>query len=145
MTEQIDSQFDTVNTLHTNLIDRRSSYAEDRTKVLTQLFREMVAVHTADILRLAAMSSHPSTYSDPSNSFVSAVHRTVVSMRSMFAETDERILPSLICGEERVVKTYDEAIEVCAAGALRTELNAQRARLHNKIEKLRRIQLRRAN
>jgi uncharacterized protein (TIGR02284 family) len=100
-----------VDTLHTTLIDSRNGYeealADAEGKGLTPLFREMIARHDADIPRIAAILRQEGEQPDSSGSFMSTVHRTVISIRSMITRLDESILPSLISGEERVLRRME--------------------------------------
>jgi uncharacterized protein (TIGR02284 family) len=101
--------------LHTALVDSRNGYEEAledaEGKGLTPLFREMIALRTehADALEqhLRAMGQPV----DAKGSFMSSVHRAVISIRSVITGLDESVLPGLIDGEERIVGYYDEAIE----------------------------------
>ena len=47
---------------------------------------------------------------DESGSFLSVVHKTVISVRSAVAGLDRSSLPSFIDGEERIVSAYDRAL-----------------------------------
>jgi uncharacterized protein (TIGR02284 family) len=132
------SHTDTLTSLHTALIDSRNGYEEAlkdaEGKGLTPLFRDMIALRTqhADELKhhLIGMGAEV----DDEGSFMSAVHRTVISLRSVFTELDEGILPGLIDGEERIVGYYDEAIESVLPGSRENAaLVAQRSVLKAKI------------
>jgi uncharacterized protein (TIGR02284 family) len=132
------SHTDTLTSLHTALIDSRNGYEEAlkdaEGKGLTPLFREMIALRRqhADELKhhLIGMGAEV----DDEGSFMSAVHRTVISLRSVFTELDEGILPGLIDGEERIVGYYDEAIESVLPGSRENAaLVAQRTVLKAKI------------
>ena len=69
---------------------------------------------------------------------MSTIHRTVISIRSLFSELDENILPGLIDGEERVVSYYDEALTDCPASESET-LTRQRSALQIKIDEMKSI------
>jgi len=63
------------------------------------------------------------------------VHRAIFSVRSLFDELDEDVLPGLIDGEQRNVSLYDEALKQPGLSAeLAALLTTQRARLVEKIE-----------
>lgn len=111
MSEQIDH----LKSLHTVLIDSRNGYEEAiedaGAKGLVALFREMQArrEHNAREIKnhLVAMGEKV----DENGSFLTTVHRAVISIRSLFGDLDENILAGLIDGEKRILSYYDEAIE----------------------------------
>ena len=67
--------------------------------------------------------------------FLSTIHRTVISIRSLFGGLDESILPGLIDGEERVLGYYDEALTDCPPSET-AMLSAQRSALNAKINEM---------
>ena len=72
---------------------------------------------------------------DDDGSFMSTVHRTVISVRSVLTGLDESILPGLIDGEERILENYDDALEVAPQGSPEHQtLRTQRAALERKID-----------
>ena len=83
--------------LHTALIDSRNGYqkaledAEGRG--LTPLFRDMVARRGEDARELETLLRSAGEEPDTDGSFMSTVHRTIMSVRSLFGGIDESILP----------------------------------------------------
>ena len=125
--------------LHTTVIDARNGYEEAlkdaEGKGLAPLFRDMMALHQSHADALAAdLTRHGERVSD-SGSFLSIIHRTVISVRSLFGGLDKSILPGLIDGEERVLSYYDEAISDCPP-AEQAELTRQRQALQAKINEM---------
>ena len=117
MTDHID----TLTSLHTALVDSRNGYEEAlkdaEGKGLTPLFRDMIALRSRDAAELSRLLTALGAQVDNEGSFMSAVHRTVISIRSVFSELDESILPGLIDGEERILGYYDEAIGTVLPGS----------------------------
>jgi uncharacterized protein (TIGR02284 family) len=137
---------DRLASLHTTLIDSRNGYDEAlddaEGKGLTPLFKEMIALRDKDIPEIAALLAAEGVEPDSSGSLMSTVHRAVISIRSLFSDLDETILPGLIDGEERVLKSYDEAIAAAGSGqAGLATLKRQRDRLAAKIAEMRRMRL----
>ena len=74
---------------------------------------------------------------DDDGSFMSTVHRTIISFQSMLTDLDETVLPGFIDGEKRIVGYYDEAIST-APEPDREVLLRQRADLSDRIEEMER-------
>ena len=125
--------------LHTTIVDARNGYEEAlkeaEGKGLTPLFREMIALHDSHADALAADLTRHGEKVDDKGSFLSTIHRTVISIRSLFGGLDESILRGLIDGEERVVGYYDEALTDCPPAETAT-LAKQRAALQAKITQM---------
>lgn len=130
---------DHMKSLHTTVVDARNGYEEALKdadgKGLTPLFRDMIALHQSHADALAADLTKHGEQVDDKGSFLSTVHRTVISVRSLFGGLDESILPGLIDGEERVVSYYDEALTDCPPEETAT-LSKQRAALQAKIDQM---------
>lgn len=143
MTERSD-QVDALTSLHTALVDSRNGYQEAlddaEGKGLSGLFRDMIDMRERDAAELAALLASMGHTPDRDGSFMSTVHRTVIKVRSLFTELDERILPGLIDGEERILGYYDEACEAAAGNPYRAALDEQRQRLRRTIEQMRMLQ-----
>ena len=116
MTELVDR----LKSLHATLIDSRNGYdealADAEGKGLTTLFQEMRAIHGKDADDIGRMLLRHGETPDSQGSFMSVVNRTIISVRSLFSDLDEKILPGLIDGEERVIAYYDEAIQSVPSG-----------------------------
>lgn len=125
--------------LHTTIVDARNGYEEAlkdaEGKGLTPLFRDMIALHQSHAEALAADLARHGEKVDDKGSFLSTIHRTVISIRSLFGGLDESILPGLIDGEARVVSYYDEALTDCPPTETAT-LAKQRAELQAKIDQM---------
>jgi uncharacterized protein (TIGR02284 family) len=105
---------DTLKTLHTALIDSRNGYQEAlddaEGKGLTPLFEKMIALRDTDAAELAQHLTQLGEPVDNEGSFMSTVHRTVISIRAVLTGLNHSILPALIDGEERIIGYYDDAI-----------------------------------
>ena len=125
--------------LHTVVIDARNGYEEAlkdaEGRGLTPLFRDMMGLHQSHAEALAADLVRHGHTPDEKGSFLSAIHRTVISIRSLFGGLDESILPGLIDGEERVLSYYDEALSDCPPSET-ASLATQRAELQDKIDRM---------
>jgi len=110
MTDHVDS----LKSLHTALVDSRNGYEEAledaEGKGLTPLFRDMIALRNKHAAEIAEHLRALGEKVDNEGSFMSTVHRTVISIRSVLTGLDDSILPGLIDGEERIIGYYDEAI-----------------------------------
>jgi uncharacterized protein (TIGR02284 family) len=125
-------------TLHTNEIDARNGYEEAledaEGKGMTPLFRDMIALHQANAEELGGILIGAGEEADDSGSFMSMVHRTIMSVRSLFDGLDGSVLPGLIDGEKRNLSKYDDALKaVSGSPAIATTLTAQRAKISEKI------------
>ena len=134
MTDHID----TLTSLHTALVDSRNGYEEAlkdaEGKGLTPLFRDMIALRSRDAAELSRLLTALGAQADNEGSFMSTVHRTVISIRSVFSELDESILPGLIDGEERILGYYDEAFGTVLPGSEENAaLMAQRTSLKTTV------------
>ncbi len=142
MTDHIDD----LKSLHTALIDSRNGYDEAlkdaEGKGLTPLFQEMIALRTQHAEALKVHLIQLGAEANEEGSFMSTVHRAVISLRSVFTDLDEQILPGLIDGEERIIGYYDEAIETVQPGSRESAtLVAQRSELKSKIAEMSRRKL----
>jgi uncharacterized protein (TIGR02284 family) len=130
---------DHMKSLHTTVVDARNGYEEALKdaggKGLTALFQDMITLHQSHADALAADLTKHGEKVDDTGSFLSTIHRTVISIRSLFGGLDESILPGLIDGEERVVGYYDEALTDCPPSETAT-LAKQRAELQAKIAEM---------
>lgn len=127
--------------LTTALIDSRNGYYEAledaEGRGLTKLFKEMIAMRTEAIVELEPFVIAAGGQVNEDGSFMSTVHRTVISIRSMLTELDEKILPSLISGEERILAYYDDALKVSATDYPEfAAIQRQRAALVSKISEM---------
>lgn len=129
---------DNLKSLHTSEIDARNGYEEALEDAegqgLTSLFRDMITLHHGNAEELGGILINAGEHADDSGSFMSVVHRTIMSVRSLFNGLDGSVLPGLIDGEKRNVGKYDEALKAAAATtAVTATLQAQRAKIQEKI------------
>jgi uncharacterized protein (TIGR02284 family) len=139
MSEHIEA----LKSLHTALIDSRNGYEEAledaEGKGLTPLFRDMIALRNRDADEIAGHLTALGQSVDEKGSFMSTVHRTVISVRSVITGLDESILPALIDGEERILEFYDEALAAASPrSAEHGMLIKQREALARKIGEMQR-------
>lgn len=129
MAEHIDN----LKSLHTILIDSKNGYeealADAEGRGMTQLFRDMIALRIEDSDELASVLTTLGEVADQQGSFMTTVNRAIISIRSLFGDLDESILPGLIDGEKRIVAYYDEALETAGSSVDREILTRQRQNL----------------
>jgi uncharacterized protein (TIGR02284 family) len=132
---------DALSALHTALVDSRSGYEEalkDAGKTgLVTLFEEMVALRQQTSVELEPLLVRAGATPDQDGSYMSTVHRTIISFQSMLTDLDETVLPGFIDGEKRILGYYDDAISK-APEADRGVLLRQRAELSDRIEEMER-------
>lgn len=129
---------DHLKSLHTGAIDARNGYDEALRDAeghgLTALFRRMITLHETNARELAAVLSRVGEAPSNGGSFMSTIHRTIMSIRAMFNGLGESVLPGLIDGETRNVGHYDDALALPGIDPeLRNQLTAQRDRLRIEI------------
>ena len=128
--------------LHTSVIDARSGYEEGlkdaHGKGLTPLFSELITIHEQDASAIALQLKRLGAPVDDSGSFMGTFDRVVMKVTSLFTELDEKVIPSLIDGEQRVLVHYDEAIKASSkTDPEYSILIDQRDALRDRIAKLR--------
>lgn len=132
---------DALSALHTTLVDSRNGYEEalkDAGKSgLVTLFEEMIAMRQQDSVELEPLLLAAGATPDDNGSFMSTVHRTIISFQSMLTDLDESVLPGFIDGERRILGYYDDAISK-AGDPDREVLQRQRAALAERIEEMER-------
>jgi uncharacterized protein (TIGR02284 family) len=110
---------DHLKSLHTSAIDARNGYREALQeadgKGMTPLFRDMIALHERNAGELARELTKANEIADEKGSFMTAIHETIMDVRSMFNGLDESVLPGLIDGEKRNVSKYDDALREARA------------------------------
>ncbi|MDO9564070.1 MAG: DUF2383 domain-containing protein [Bradyrhizobium sp.] len=129
---------DQLKTLHTSAIDARNGYQEAlkdaEGKGMSPLFREMIELHDGHARELARELTKANEMPDESGSFMSAVNKTIMDIRSLFNGLDESVLPGLIDGEKRNIKKYDDSFEIATnLPDIARMLSAQRDRIAHKI------------
>lgn len=132
---------DQLKSLHTSAVDARNGYQEAledaEGKVMTPLFRDMIALHEGNAGELARELTKANEVPDDKGSFMSVVHKTIMDVRSLFNGLDESVLPGLIDGEKRNVSKYDDALKDAKPTAdLAALLNVQRGKIAQKIAQM---------
>jgi uncharacterized protein (TIGR02284 family) len=133
---------DTAQSLHTMLIDSRNGYQTALEKTddagMTAFLAGMVGLRNRHSEELAAKLAREGEEVSDDGSFMTLVHETVMNVRSLFSGLDESALPGILDGEERVLKTYDEALAEATSGtSLHRTLSAQREAVASVIEEIR--------
>jgi uncharacterized protein (TIGR02284 family) len=128
--------------LHTSVIDARSGYEEGlkdaHGKGLTPLFSELITIHEQDASAIALQLKRLGAPVDDNGSFMGTFDRVLMKVTSLFTELDEKVIPSLIDGEQRVLVHYDEAIKASSkTDPEYSILIDQRDALRDRIAKLR--------
>jgi uncharacterized protein (TIGR02284 family) len=128
--------------LHTRAIDARNGYDEAledaEGKGLTPLFREMIALHAGHAAELEAALNRHGEKADHDGSFMSSVHRTIMSVRGLFGGLDDSVLPGLIDGEERNASGYADALGLPEVpDSERAMLQTQKSRIDAALARMR--------
>jgi uncharacterized protein (TIGR02284 family) len=136
--DNVDNDFmDHLKTLHTSEIDARNGYEEALEDAgamgMTSLFRDMIALHDANADELGGILRNAGETANDEGSFMSAVHRAIMNVRSLFNGLDSSVLPGLIDGEKRNVEKYDQARKAGNDSSMDFLLTAQRDKIQQKI------------
>ncbi len=98
---------------------------------------ELIAVHLAARQDIDALLRQRGAAVDPDGSFMGAVHKTVVTLRSVVDDPDSDWIPGILDGEKRNLRKYDAAItEATTESALQASLQRHRGTLHQWIDTL---------
>ena len=132
---------DHLKSLHTGAVDARHGYEEALNDAdgrgMTPLFRDMIALHERNATELAAQLRAAGEQANDDGSFMSTVHRTIMSVRGLFGGLGESVVPGLIDGEKRNVSSYDDALKINGLPAdTRLLLTQQRERLQAAIDSM---------
>jgi uncharacterized protein (TIGR02284 family) len=115
--------------LHTHAIDARDGYRraleDSPSPDIAALLTKMGDLHDAHAGELAEALVARGEKADEDGSFMGLVHRTIMDIRSLFGALDSSILPGLIDGEERNLKSYDKALETTLADAAAVAIMAR--------------------
>ncbi len=131
----------TLMSLHTAAIDASNGYEEAlkdaEGRGMTPLFHEMITLHQKHSDELAALLRSQGEVSSDDGSFMTTVHRTIMSIRGLFGGLGESVLPGLIDGEKRNVSHYDEACNTHdISPTIRTLLEQQKSELKAAISRM---------
>ncbi len=127
--------------LHTALIDACKGYDEAiedaQEPGLRAIFEHVKALHETAHAELHRALRARDLSPDDSGSFMSTVHKTVISVRSAVAGLDAGSLSSFASGEERIIQDYDKAIDGNRDdGSLVAALQRQKAELQTAIDQM---------
>lgn len=135
---------DTLKKLHTDLVDNRNGYEEavkDAELPLKAFFAEMVALKEKDHAELHGALTRLGEKPDEDGSFMSTVHKTVISVRAAVTGLGTNALSSFVMGEEQIVDAYDTALKDFASDPeIVATLTRQKATLLTKIAQMRQME-----
>ena len=128
--------------LHTAAIDARTGYEEARDDAAGRgtrpLFQEMITVHTKNADDLSHVLQRSGAPVGEDGSFMAAVNRTVMSIRSQLGGLGENVVPALIDAEKHNLSRYDEVLKSAQAPEdVREVLLKNRERLEAAIGRMR--------
>lgn len=128
--------------LLTEVVDAESGYREGvelaRTPDMVAVFELLRSTHAAHIRKMEDLMRARGMVVDDSTSALAMVHKTILNIRSIFSGLDENIVPGLIDGERRIMRSYDGVIAKADEGA-RQLLVGQRATLEQRVADLARF------
>jgi uncharacterized protein (TIGR02284 family) len=128
--------------LHTAAIDARSGYEEARDDAEDRdtrpLFQAMITLHTKNADDLSHVLQRSGAPVGEDGSFMAAVNRTAMSVRSMLGRLGESIVPALIEAETHNLARYDHVLKSADLPAdVREVLVKNRERLEEAVASLR--------
>ena len=130
--------------LHTDLVDNRNGYEEavkDAEPPLKAFFAEMAALKEKDHAELHGALSRLGEKPEEDGSFMSTVHKTVISVRAAVTGLGTNALSSFVMGEEQIVDAYDTALKDFASDPeIVATLTRQKATLLTKIEQMKQME-----
>ena len=130
--------------LHTDLVDNRNGYekaVKDAEPPLKAFFAEMVALKEKDHAELHGALSRLGEKPDEDGSFMSTVHKTVISVRAAVTGLGTNALSSFVMGEEQIVDAYDTALKDFASDPeIVATLTRQKATLLTKIAQMKQME-----
>lgn len=108
--------------------------ADNDLRPIAQRLHALHETHAADLfIALEDMGGHP----EHAGSMMGAVHQAVATGRDWFNALDASALPQIVQGEERLVTSYDGALEASQErSGLHEMLRHQRASIQAQIDAL---------
>lgn len=108
--------------------------ANDDLRAVAQRLHALHEAHATELLTtMEEMGGHP----EDAGSMMGAVHQAVATGRDWFDALDGSAIPQIVKGEERLLKTYDGALDASEARPeLQEMLLDQRAALQAQIDAL---------
>jgi len=107
--------YDSLKELHTALVDANAGYetAVDDTDSdgVRNVFVTALEQHAAAQEEIYEMLVSLGIEPDPDGSFMSTVHKTVISLRSSLTGLNENALGAFADGEERILAKYDTTLD----------------------------------
>lgn len=121
-------------TLHTAMLDTREGYEvaerDAETPDMKALFGRMIALRTHDHEQIHRALESKGVAPDDSGSFQATVHKVVTGARAAITGLDRDALSPFISGEEKILQTYDAAIDEAGDdSSVREMLASQRSAL----------------
>ena len=104
--------------------------------MMVTLMSYLYSTHLQHLRQLTDALQARGIATDEAGSALVMVHKAVLNIRALLSGLDERILPGLIDGEERLIDAYDAGVAAAGDAELRTLLQAQRATLVRRIAEL---------
>jgi len=99
---------------------------------------DLLSQHRAASREIDVMLLDRGAAVDEDGSFMGAVHKTVVMLRSVVDDVDDGWIPGILDGEKRNLDRYDEAIaETTADSAMQGTLRTHRESLQRWVDALR--------
>jgi uncharacterized protein (TIGR02284 family) len=128
--------------LHTTLIDAEEGYhtaiRDAEAPDMKAIFEKLAALHGRGHADVHGMLMEAGERPNESGSFLSLVHKTVISVRSAVKGLDRSSLPSFADGEMRIVEAYDKALaDMPLSDPARSRLLRDREELEAAITEMR--------
>lgn len=132
---------DELKKLHTAIVDAIAGYreaVEDTDDAQAKaVFQEMIDLHGAAHEEIHRRLVEKGEKADDSGSFMSTVHKTVISVRAAVTGLGSNAFSSFASGEERIVGQYGDALEEQAGDPSTAELlRRQRGALEGAIARM---------
>lgn len=110
--------------------------ADEDLRPIAERLHALHETHAADLMTALEQSGGKP---EDTGSLMGLVHQAVMTGRDWFASLDASALPQIIQGEERLLQSYDDALEgVQAVPSLKTMLDDQRAAVQAQVDALKR-------